>query len=224
MDAEKEAEKEAEREARRRRRGSSGSSGSGRALTGREQQQRWAQASMAQAHGSTTQAHGGGDVLATSSRLAAGLSLHEATEEPTPFPHAAGASVSVAALPYAPWPPPSKREERREERTAREEQLSRERQESFQERHAGLLAMLRNIPYLELALPATTCTGHGSDAHTAFVVQLAVRRDVDFARARHTVARRYSDFERLHEALAKAWGKQASRARGATGRRAEVGA
>ena len=42
------------------------------------------------------------------------------------------------------------------------------------------------------------------------MVQLEVPRD-HFARARHKVARRYSEFEKLHEALSKAWGKQAHR-------------
>ena len=57
------------------------------------------------------------------------------------------------------------------------------------------------------------------DAHTAFVVTLGVPRD-HFSKAQHKVARRYSEFEKLHEALGKAWGKQArcaprTRARGA---------
>ena len=51
----------------------------------------------------------------------------------------------------------------------------------------------------------------GGVEHTAFVVRVGVPRD-HFAKGRHEVARRYSEFERLHEALTKAWGKQARRA------------
>ena len=51
----------------------------------------------------------------------------------------------------------------------------------------------------------------GGSAHTAFVVTLGVPRD-HFSKAQHKVARRYSEFEKLHEALAKSWGKQAHRA------------
>ena len=51
----------------------------------------------------------------------------------------------------------------------------------------------------------------GGVEHTAFVVRVGVPRD-HFAKGRHEVARRYSEFEKLHEALTKAWGKQAHRA------------
>ena len=49
--------------------------------------------------------------------------------------------------------------------------------------------------------------GLGSDAHTGYVVQLAVPRDT-FAKAAHKVTHRYSEFAALHEALGRTWGRQ----------------
>ena len=75
----------ADKEARRKKRGSSAS---GRALSGREQQKKWAQANMDAAYGEG----------------AAEAGLFDPSEEPTPFPHAGSAtvSVSVSLLPEAP--------------------------------------------------------------------------------------------------------------------------
>ena len=65
----------------------------------------------------------------------------------------------------------------------------------------------------------------GGVEHTAFVVRVGVPRD-HFAKGQHEAARRYSEFEKLHEALTKAWGKQAHRAprtRGGVGAGWEAG-
>ena len=39
--------------------------------------------------------------------------------------------------------------------------------------------MLRNIPYIELAVPTATTVGAGGDAHTAYVIQVTVPRGHD---------------------------------------------
>ena len=107
---------------------------------------------------------------------AAEAGLFDPREEPTPFPHAGSAtvSVSVSLLPEAPaLGQSSRRDSTRDERLAREEKAARQRQKALQDRHQESLNMLRNIPYLELAVPSAKTVGLGSDAHTAF--QLAAR-------------------------------------------------
>ena len=184
------------------------SSATGKALSGIEQQRKWReQAREGAGGGGSTPRDGAGGVTSPGGETpregaANGGEASENGEAASP-----GGAEGVGMLPEAPAPPPSKKEERRNERKLEEQKAAREREEKRNEHRSDMMSMLRNIPYIEVAIPTATTVGLGADAHTGYVLQLQVPSDV-FRRGSHKVTRRYSEFVALHEALLKSWGKQ----------------
>jgi len=178
-------------------------SATGKALSGIEQQRKWReQAREGAGGGGSTPRDGAGGETPREGEANGGGEASENGEAASP-----GGAEGVGMLPEAPAPPPSKKEEKRNERKLEEQKAAREREEKRNEHRSDMMSMLRNIPYVEVAIPSATTVGLGADAHTGFVLQLQVPSDV-FRRASFKVTRRYSEFVALHEALLKSWGKQ----------------